>query len=44
MPVDAILMGSRVMATKESMTGEQSKQLILNAPGVHNEMSRRSDI
>jgi fatty acid synthase subunit beta len=34
MPVDAILMGSRVLVTAESATGDHSKDLILAAKGV----------
>ncbi|QQK39827.1 Fatty acid synthase subunit beta, putative [Penicillium digitatum] len=36
MPVDAILLGSRVMAAKEAQTSEDVKRLICSTPGVSN--------
>jgi enoyl reductase-like protein/3-oxoacyl-ACP reductase-like protein/acyl dehydratase len=36
MPADAVLMGSRVLATAESRTGEMTKDLMLEAHGVEN--------
>ena len=35
MPVDGILLGSRMMIAKESHTSPQSKRLIVEAPGSH---------
>lgn len=37
MPVDAILLGSRVMAAKEAQTSAAVKEVIANTPGIANE-------
>ncbi|GAB9466788.1 hypothetical protein Gpo141_00004153 [Globisporangium polare] len=37
MPVDAILLGSRVMVAKEAATADEVKQLLVDTPGIESE-------
>ncbi|KAK1943247.1 Fatty acid synthase subunit alpha [Phytophthora citrophthora] len=38
MPIDGILIGSRVMAAKEAATAPEVKKLLVNTPGIESEM------